>query len=209
VEKFITKGVVKMDIPLSVVEAVKETKADLAEQPKRAPYVKKITKRILHAIGNGLRTPTSIANALGVDKAKIQSNLCHLKAKGLVYSHKQANTNEHKYHLTTDKPVLGTIDLTKKKARKPYAKRKSTYNKDGVNTSNSFNTPPKEAQPMLGKYARELEVKVDHLTSKLNSLELTLVEKEKEVWTLECEVFDKKAVIKYLEEKLFQLGVRV
>jgi hypothetical protein len=29
------------------------------------------------------------------------------------------------------------------------------------------------------------------------------------VWTLECEVFDKKAIIKYLEEKLFQLGVRV
>ena len=200
-----------MDIPLSVVEAVKETKADLAEQPKaRKPYVKKLTKRILHAIGNGLRTSTSIANALGVDKAKIQSNLCHIKARGLVYSSKQEGKNEHKYHLTTDKPVLGTTDLTKKKARKPYAKRKSTYNKDGVNTSNSFNTPPKaEPQPMLGKYARELEVKVDHLTSKLNSLELTLVEKEKEVWTLECEVFDKKAVIKYLEEKLFQLGVRV
>jgi hypothetical protein len=44
---------------------------------------------------------------------------------------------------------------------------------------------------------------------RLNALELTLVEKEKEVWTLECEVFDKKAIIKYLEEKLFQLGVRV
>lgn len=200
-----------MDIPLSVVEAVKETKADLAEQPKaRKPYVKKLTKRILHAIGNGLRTSTSIANALGVDKAKIQSNLCHIKARGLVYSSKQEGKLEHKYHLTTDKPVLGTTDLTKKKARKPYAKRKSTYNKDGVNTRNSFNTPPKaEPQPMLGKYARELEVKVDHLTSKLSSLELTLVEKEKEVWTLECEVFDKKAVIKYLEEKLFQLGVRV
>jgi DNA-binding transcriptional MocR family regulator len=199
-----------MDIPLSVVEAVKETKADLAEQPKtRKPYVKKLTKRILHAIGNGLRTSSSIANALGVDKAKIQSNLCHIKARGLVYSSKQEGKAEHKYHLTTDKPVLGTIDLTKKKARKPYAKRKSSYNKDGVNTSNSFNTPTKaEPQPMLGKYARELEVKIDHLASKLNSLELTLVEKEKEVWSLECEVFDKKAVIKYLEEKLFVLGVR-
>ena len=199
-----------MDIPLSVVEAVKETKADLADKPvKRAPYVKKLTKRILHAIGNGLRTSSSIANALGLEKAKIQSNLHHMKARGLVYSSKQAGKNEHKYHLTTDKPVLGTIDLTKKKARKPYAKRKSTYNKDGVNTSNSFNTPPKaEPQPMLGKYARELEVKVDHLASKLNSLELTLVEKEKEVWSLECEVFDKKAVIKYLEEKLFQLGLK-
>jgi DNA-binding transcriptional MocR family regulator len=200
-----------MDIPLSVVEAVKETKADLAKQPKkRAPYVKKLTKRILHAIGNGLRTSASIAKALNVPKAKIQSNLHHIKAKGLVYSSKQVGSVEHKYHLTTDKPVLDQFDLTpKKKARKPYAKRKSSYNKDGVNTSNSFNTPPKaEPQPMLGKYARELEVKVDHLASKLNSLELTLVEKEKEVWSLECEVFDKKAVIKYLEEKLFQLGLK-
>jgi len=198
-----------MDIPLSVVEAVKETKADLAEQPKaRKPYVKKLTKRILHAIGNGLRTSSSIANALGVDKAKIQSNLCHIKARGLVYSSKQEGKVELKYHLTTDKPVLGTIDLTKKKPK--AVKRKSTYNKDGVNTSNSFNTPPKVApQPMLGKYARELEVKIDQITSKLAYLEQTLVDKEKEVWTLECEVFDKKAIIKYLEEKLFALGVRV
>jgi hypothetical protein len=197
-----------MDIPLSVVEAVKETKADLAEQPKaRKPYVKKLTKRILHAIGNGLRTATSVSNALGVDKTKIQSNLWHMKNKGLVYASKQEGKAELKYHLTTDKPVLDTLNLDKPKRK--YAKRKSTYNKDGVNTSNSFNTPPKaEPQPMLGKYARELEVKVDHLTSKLSSLELTLIEKEKEVWTLECEVFDKKAVIKYLEEKLFVLGVK-
>ena len=204
-----------MDIPLSVVEAVRETKADLVEQPsKRAPYVKKITKRILHAIGNGLRTPTSIANALNLPKAKIQSNLSHMKIRGLVYSSKQEGRNEHKYHITTDKPVLGTIDLTKKKARKPYAKRKAKNSYEFKAGTDIPMAKPRslekvEPQPMLGKYARELEVKVDHLTSKLSSLELTLVEKEKEVWTLECEVFDKKAVIKYLEEKLFALGVRV
>jgi DNA-binding transcriptional MocR family regulator len=195
-----------MDIPLSVVEAVKETKADLAKQPKkRAPYVKKLTKRILHAIGNGLRTSTSIANALGVDKAKIQSNLCHIKARGLVYSSKQEGKLEHKYHLTTDKPVLGTTDLTKKKAK---VKNKYEFSGKAIPTAKPRSLEKVEPQPMLGKYARELEVKVDHLASKLSSLELTLVEKEKEVWSLECEVFDKKAVIKYLEEKLFVLGVK-
>jgi hypothetical protein len=195
-----------MDIPLSVVEAVKETKADLAEQPKaRKPYVKKLTKRILHAIGNGLRTSSSIANALGVDKAKIQSNLCHIKARGLVYSSKQEGKAEHKYHLTTDKPVLGTIDLTKKKAK---VKNKYEFSGKAIPTAKPRSLEKVEPQPMLGKYARELEVKVDHLASKLSSLELTLVEKEKEVWTLECEVFDKKAIIKYLEEKLFVLGVK-
>jgi DNA-binding transcriptional MocR family regulator len=189
-----------MYVPNNIIDAVKETKADLAQPKSKAPYVKKITKRILHAIGNGLRTSTSIANALGVDKAKIQSNLHHMKSRGLVYSSKQEGKLEHKYHLTTDKPVLGTTDLTKKKARKPYTKRKSTYNKDGVNTSNSFNTPT--------ELRRETKEEVQ-LKQRLHALELTLVEKEKEVWTLECEVFDKKAIIKYLEEKLFQLGVRV
>ena len=198
-----------MEIPSAVIEAVKETKQDLAQPmpKKRAPYVKKLTKRILHAVGNGLRTSTSIGNALGVEKAKIQSNLWHMKTKGLVYASKQEGKSELKYHLTTDKPMLATLNLDKPKRK--AVKRKSTYNKDGVNTSNSFNTPPKESQPMLGKYARELEVKIDHITGKLAQLEVILADKEKEVWTLECEVFDKKAIIKYLEEKLFALGVRV
>ena len=177
-----------MDIPLSVVEAVKETKADLAVKPKaRKPYVKKLTKRILQSIGSGLRTSSSIAKALGVEKSKIQSNLHHIKAKGLVYSTKQDGKVEHKYHL-----VKGKYEFSGKAI--PTAKPRSLEKV--------------EPQPMLGKYARELEVKVDHLASKLSSLELTLVEKEKEVWSLECEVFDKKAIIKYLEEKLFVLGVK-
>jgi len=189
-----------MDIPSAVIEAVKETKQDLAVKPKaRKPYVKKLTKRILQAIGGGLRTSSSIAKALNLPKAKIQSNLFHMKARGYVESTKQDGKVEHKYHLAKGKTML-----------RAEPKRKSTYNKDGVNTSNSFNTPPKaEPQPMLGKYARELEVKLDQITSKLAYLEQTLTEKEKEVWTLECEVFDKKAIIKYLEEKLFALGVRV
>jgi DNA-binding transcriptional MocR family regulator len=195
-----------MDLPIEVINAVKETTAEPKAKPKaRKPYVKKLTKRILHAIGNGLRTSTSIANALNVPKAKIQSNMCHLKTRGLVYSSKQVGSLEHKYHLTTDKPVLDKLDLTpKKKARKPYAKRKSVYNEAGVNTTNSFNTPPK---PTAEEQA--LKQDVDRLIQRISNLEVTLTEKEKEVWTLECEVFDKKAIIKYLEEKLFQLGVRV
>lgn len=193
-----------MDLPIEVIEAVKEV-SFTSPKKTRKPYVKKLTKRILHAVGNGLRTSSSIARALNVDKAKVQSNLWHMKSKGLVYSSKQAGSNEQKYHLTTDKPVLDTLDLTpKKKARKPYAKRKTTYNKAGVNTTNSFNTPPK---PTAEEQA--LKQDVDRLIQRISNLEVTLTEKEKEVWTLECEVFDKKAIIKYLEEKLFQLGVRV
>jgi hypothetical protein len=207
------QGEVKMEIPSAVIEAVKETKQDLAVKPKaRKPYVKKLTKRILQAIGSGLRTSSSIAKALNLPKAKIQSNLCHLKSRGYVESTKQDGKVEHKYHLVKGKYEFSgkAIPMAKPRSLAKAVKRKSTYNKDGVNTSNSFNTPPKVApQPMLGKYARELEVKIDHITSKLAQLEVVLADKEKEVWTLECEVFDKKAIIKYLEEKLFALGVRV
>jgi predicted transcriptional regulator len=195
-----------MDLPIEVIEAVKTATTEPTTQPKkRAPYVKKLTKRILHAVGNGLRTSTSISRALNVEKSKIQSNLWHMKAKGLVYASKQAGSNEHKYHLTTDKPVLEKLDLTIKKKRKPYAKRKSVYNEAGVNTTNSFNTPPKENINRVS----EMQKDIDRLIQRISNLEVTLTEKEKEVWSLECEVFDKKAIIKYLEEKLFQLGVRV
>ena len=195
-----------MELPIEVINAVKP-------KPKaRKPYVKKLTKRILHAIGNGLRTSSSIANALNVPKAKIQSNLHHIKTKGLVYSSKQVGSIELKYHLTTDKPVLDKIDLTKPKRK--YAKRKAKNSYEFKADTDIPMAKPRSlekvaSQPMLGKYARELEVKVDHITSKLAQLEIILADKEKEVWTLECEVFDKKAIIKYLEEKLFQLGVRV
>ena len=188
-----------MDLPIEVIEAVKEaTQEPKAEPKKRAPYVKKLTKRILHAIGNGLRTPTSIANALNLPKAKIQSNLSHMKTRGLLYSHKQNNSNEHKYHLTTDKPVLDTLDLTKKK-RKPYKARAVAQAVKAV-----VEAPRRET-----KEENELKIEVSRLIQRISSLEHTLTEKEKEVWTLECEVFDKKAIIKYLEEKLFVLGVRV
>jgi hypothetical protein len=171
-----------MDLPIEVINAVKPT----AEPKKRAPYVKKLTKRILHAIGNGLRTATSVSNALGVEKAKIQSNLWHMKTKGLIYASKQEGKAELKYHLTTDKPVLDTLNLDKPKRKVVKM----------VNVAKVVTPTPKP------------EHNVPQLLQRISSLELTLVEKEKEVWSLECDVFDKKAVIKYLEEKLFVLGVK-
>lgn len=186
-----------MDLPIEVINAVKEDKQLSLNLPKkRAPYTKKLTKRILHAIGNGLRTSTSIANALNVPKEKIQSNLCHMKVRGYVYSSKQAGKLEHKYHLTTEKPVLGTTDLTKKKARKPYAKRKSTYNKDGVNTSNSFNTPPKKVELTAenAKTIVQMQQRITDLTESCTKLQAELIHAQ-------AENFDLKAVIKYLERK--------
>ena len=118
-------------------------------------------------------------------------------------------SNTYNY-MTRVRKLRGDAKPTRK-----YVKRKSVYNKDGVNTGNTFNTPPKtktktkrkEEQVMLGRYVRELEMKLHNITNKQSQLELALAEKDKEIWTLECEVFDKKAVIKYLEEKLFAKGV--
>jgi len=199
-----------MDIPSNIIDAVKQSKPT-----KTAPkWVKESSKRVLHAIGNGLRTAQSIANALNEPKAKIVSRLWHLKDSGLVHGVKKEGSLEYKYYLTTDKPTLDKLDLTPKKRK--YTKRKVTtrtanpiqfYDDDGVNTGNTFNTPPK-LEPLtplaknLQAYAKELETKLTNVTNKLAQLELALTEKEKEVWTLECEVFDKKAVIAYLESKL-------
>jgi hypothetical protein len=100
-------------------------------------------------------------------------------------------------------------DLVKPKRKYTKRKVKNPYEFSGkaIPTVKPRSLEKVEASH-LGKYARELEVKLEEKTKRLNALELCLIEKEKEVWTLECEVFDKKAIIKYLEEKLFVLGVR-
>jgi uncharacterized protein with gpF-like domain len=95
--------------------------------------------------------------------------------------------------------IINAVNETKADLVKP--KRKYTKRK--------VNAVAKPEVSHLGKYARELEVKLEEKSRSLNAIEHSLIEKEKEVWNLECEVFDKKAVIKYLEEKLFQKGVRV
>jgi DNA-binding transcriptional regulator GbsR (MarR family) len=180
-----------MYVPNNIIDAVKETKADTVKPKARKPYVKKLTSRILQAIGSGLRTSASIAKALGVDKAKIQSNLHHIKNRGLVHATKQKGKVELKYHLAMEKTV--------KKARKPYTKRVTKI------VSLMDNSLVKNSQA----HCQVLQNQLNEKSQRLSAIELTLIEKEKEVWTLECEVFDKKAIIKYLEEKLFQLGVRV
>ena len=192
-----------MDIPSNIIEAVKETKQDLATSTttKTAPkWVKESSKRVLHAIGNGLRTASSIANALNEPKAKIVSRLWHLKDSGLVHGVKKQGSNEFKYYLTTDKPTLEKLDLTPKPKRK-YTKRKLTTRIDTTNPVATLE-PKADKNSMLGRYVVEVEAKLANVTSKLAQLEIALADKEKEVWTLECEVFDKKAVITYLEGKL-------
>jgi len=190
-----------MDIPSNIIDAVKQSK------PTKTPpkWVKESSKRVLHAIGNGLRTAQSIANALNEPKAKIVSRLWHLKDSGLVHGVKKEGSLEYKYYLTTDKPTLDKLDLTPKKRK--YTKRKVTtrtanpiqfYDDDGVNVGNTFNTPPKKEPELSAEQAKAIV----QMQQRISNLELALTEKEKEVWTLECEVFDKKAVITYLEGKL-------
>lgn len=189
-----------MEMPTEVINAVKETQLELGLPKPRKVYVKESSKRIMHAIGNGLRTATSIANALGTSKAKIQSNLWHLKDKGYVFGEKKHGSNEFKYWLTTDKPTLDTLDLTPKKV----AKKKKVPTKKVVPNPLGVTREQSEVSSKYSlAYIKELEKDVVFKTERISQLELSLVEKEKEVWTLECEVFDKKAIIAYLESKQF------
>lgn len=191
-----------MDIPSNIIEAVRETKAEIAQPTTakpRKPYMKESSKRILHAVGNGLRTATSISHALKEPKNKIQSRLWHLKDQGLLIGEKKQGSLEFKYYLNTEQPKLGQVDLTPKKRK--YTKRVAK-----VVTAKDVVTQPLKDQSMLGRYARELEVKLADITSKLAAIELSLIEKDKEVWVLESEILDKKAIITYLEGKLALKG---
>ena len=191
-----------MYVPNNIIDAVKETKADMAEvKPKaRKPKViknKTITKRILNAMTRGLRTATAIANDLNADKNAVQNTLWNMKSRGAILGTKKEG-KEQKYFLLSEK---GFVAVTpEKKARKPYKARAPKVDKDREMLSNAIHVIEENST---------LKTELDRLSQRLNAIEHTLIEKEKEVWTLECEVFDKKAVIKYLEEKLFQLGVRV
>ena len=193
-----------MDIPSNIIEAVRETKAEIAQPTTakpRKPYMKESSKCILHAVGNGLRTSASIANALKEPKNKIQSRLWHLKDQGLLIGEKKQGSLEFKYYLNTEQPKLGQVDLTPKKRK--YTKRVAKV----ANVAKVEKVVEKVEQPMLGKYARELEVEVSRLTQRVSALELSLIEKDKELWTVESELFDKKAIITYLEGKLATKGV--
>lgn len=199
-----------MDLPIEVINAVKPTTPEptakpVAKKPRKKKVIKnkKITTRILNAMSRGLRTATAIANDLGADKHAVQNTLWNMKSRGSILGTKK-DGKEQKYFLLSEG---SSVAVTPKKVA---VKPKTTYNKAGVNTTNSFNTPPKLMRdPMPTKAEAELNQEIDRLIQRISNLEVTLTEKEKEVWSLECEVFDKKAIIKYLEEKLFQLGVRV
>lgn len=179
-----------MNIPSEIIKAVKETKADLVVKPKRkGRSLSPLTNRILKAIGNGLRTTSSIAHELGVTKEKVLSSMGHLKASGRVISLKKPHSTEHKYFLTGENVVLDAGVVTA--PRKVKAKKVITR------------TPKvKIVKDETATKLQEVSNRLAEMQSKLAYLEQALAEKEKEVWTLECEVFDKKAIITYLEGKL-------
>ena len=185
-----------MDIPSNIIEAVKNTQADLTtSKPTQKKWFKESTKRILHAVGNGLRTASSISHALKEPKAKIQSRLWHLKDQGLLIGEKKQGSLEFKYYLNTEQPKLGQVDLTPKKRK--YTKRVAKV----VNVA-KVETPRENINRVA-----ELQKDIDRMMQRISNLEVMLTEKEKEVWTLECEIFDKKAIITYLEGKLALKGV--
>lgn len=187
----------------SVTDVSPQGMLDLGNSKKsRKPYMKQATKRVLHAIGNGLRTATSIANALNEPKAKIVSRLWHLKDQGLIHGEKKQGSAEFKYYLVTDAPKLGQLDLTPKKRK---------YTKRMAKVANVAKVVSAEKETVLtaenAKTIVQMQMDIDRFMQRISNLEVALSEKEKEVWTLECEIFDKKAIITYLEGKLALKGV--
>lgn len=176
---------------LDGIEPVKTTAT------KRKPFIKEVSKRILHAVGNGLRTSESIANALNVPRAKVQSNLWHLKDRGLVHGVRKDGSKTVKYFLTTEQPKLdGEIIDTVPKRVKAKTKRKYTKRKTKVVVAK---VAPKQEKP--NELTAEQAKAIVNMQQRISQLEFVVQEKEKEVWVLESEVHDLKAIIRYLENK--------
>lgn len=184
-----------MNINQDIIEAVKQANAPKVVAVKQPRWLKATSKRILNAVNNGLRTSTSIAHALGMKQPLVATNLWNLKNKGLVHSVKKDGSLEHKYYLTTDK----NLSLAKiPKVKRTYTKRKAKAEVVVKKVDNSVEQ---------GKAIVQMQLDINRYIQRISQLELALVEKDKEVWTLECEVFDKKAVIAYLESKLLAKGI--
>lgn len=83
------------------------------------------------------------------------------------------------------------------KARSKFAKKKRGRPSKQVKAL----TDLAELQKKVNALTKE-NIELHQRIGRLVPLEHALHEKDKEMWTLECDLFDKKAIIKYLEAKL-------
>jgi len=168
-----------MDLPIEVINAVKES----TPEPK-AKYKKRAPKF--------KKLPNRILQAVG---SGLRTSTAIANALNMPKQRVQSSLWNLKSR--------GLIQATKQEGKTEY--------KYHLTTDKPVAKVAKVAKVVtpVTIAVNEMQHDINRYVQRISSLEHTLTEKEKEVWSLECEVFDKKAIIKYLEEKLFQLGVRV
>ena len=206
-----------MDIPSDVIEAVRHKEQEqLSLGLEKRTFVKESSKRIVVEVKRGLRSVGAVAKSLNMSRPNAHSAMKTLEEKGYLVS-KKAPSGERKYYLSTNTELIASLHLEKlrTRARKPKTavakvpKKKAQAVAKAIKAVIEAPTRKPETQTKESlAYVSALERDVVFKTERISQLELSLSEKEKEVWTLECEVFDKKAIIKYLEERLFALGVK-
>ena len=207
-----------MDIPSDVIEAVRHKEQEqLSLGLEKRTFVKESSKRIVVEVKRGLRSVGAVAKSLNMSRPNAHSAMKTLEEKGYLVS-KKAPSGERKYYLSTNTELIASLRLEKlrTRARKPKTavaivpKKKARKPRTTVIKA-VIEAPTRKPETQTKEslaYVSALERDVVFKTERISQLELSLSEKEKEVWTLECEVFDKKAIIKYLEERLFALGVK-
>lgn len=202
-----------MEMPIEVIEAVKHKEQEqLSLGLEKRTFVKDSSKRIVVEVKRGLRSVGAIAKSLNLSRPNAYSALKGLVDKGYLVS-KKAPSGEVKYYLSSNAELIASLKLEKLRTRKPKKVAKVAKVAKVVRVAKPDTKKPaitREQREVSSEYSLEyirgLERDVVFKAERISQLELSLAEKEKEVWTLECEVFDKKAIITYLESKM--LGVK-
>lgn len=185
-----------MDIPQEIMNAVKVVTPPTVAKSNKAGVKHNVQKRVIKAINNGLRSTESISSALHITPKQVSAALNKLLHKKAVWYTKREGSSIRRWY------VAGTAEPTQVQAPTEQASEaKEKHTRDMMN----------------GKLIRELKATIAELelqnkalreqgNSAINAkIQDALREKEKELWNLESELFDKKAIITYLEEKIVRL----
>lgn len=197
------------------------------EQPKVKSFnypdhIKPLKDRIMSALNNGARTADTIAKYCKESNVKLVNlQLGRWVSRGMIG--RQTNpqsgiTRFYPYDEAKEKGILTAPQPINRKGKKVKQDRSSSlYNADGVNTGNSFNTPPslytaeflEKRVVEWQREARKLAHENEDLKAKLSEAQIMLIEARKtrdvtsEVTEVMKEVMDLRATVAYLESKLF------
>jgi len=180
-------------------------------------HYKPLKDRIMSALNNGARTADTIAKYCKENNVKLVNlQLGRWVSRGMIGKQTNPQSGITRYYPHDEAKEKGILLPPQPINRKKKTQdRSSSYDEFGVNTGNSFNTPPKSNQKDVDyiaflenrmtqwqqearKQAQQILELQDALTQARQTRDVT-----SEVTEVMKEVMDLRATVAYLESKLF------